>query len=199
MKNAIQLATKLAVITGILNFHNDRLSQEFLAALSNGKIAVKPTSYILRKEIETVGGTIPLIDSETERTRGASSFSKNILPTDTVLIARAIRLGYDTHASSNKEGQLLYNKAFTPAFRNASLIITQGGSKVQSYPMSELINPYTAKSLKDDYVDLNIPIVLVGGQEFSIEIEFPKVATADINKEYLEIALVVSECTRSAA
>lgn len=196
----MQLATTMALVFSILNANGSRLNEQFKTSLDEKKIKIVNTVDIHRAEITDVGSTYDLIDNTTERIRGKSDFNKNVLSPDTVKIYTSIRLGYDiSQNASGKEAELKYGSTFSSSFRNARLKITQGGVLL-NIPFSELINPYSGNNRSDDYVDLDLPVVLVGNDEFKVQIEFPVGASAHgTMKDYLEVAFKGVETTRSLA
>jgi hypothetical protein len=202
MKTNLQLTILLSTVIMLLGQHSTRLTSEFNDSLTNSKIKPVENEFILRKAVSVGGGAVPLIDSNTKKLRGISDFDANRLASNTALIINGLRLGYATDAATGKEAQKLYDESFTAAFRNARLKIKQDGIVYLDRPISELYNPYKANSTnrQDDYVNLEIPVVLVGNVDFDMEIEFPDGATPVNSKtEYFELALSVVECRRSNA
>lgn len=187
-----------AAVIEVLKKNEGRMSPSFLTNLRGGRIKVLPTSKILRHRVTDVGGaSYPLIDAETVRLRGVSDFDKDHLPKNTVLIINELRIGYKADAAEGKEALLSYANAMPVSFRNAKLIVNQKG-KLFDYPISELTNPHTGRNREDDYVGLALPVVIVDEEDFQINIEFPKGATAATgtnDKEYLEISFKGFETT----
>ena len=202
MKTNLQLTVLLTTIMMILGNHQGRLSEEFRASLNDSKVKPVENEFILRKEVSVGGGAVPLVDSNTRKLRGISDFDANRLPTSTALIINGLRIGYATDDATGKEALKLYDESFTAAFRNARFKIKQDGVVYLDRPISELYNPHKANSTnrQEDYVNFEIPIVLVGNVDFEMEIEFPDGATGVASKkEYFELALSVIECRRSNA
>lgn len=176
-----------AVVISLLTHNASRLSQQAKATANSGNIRVIDNFHYVRKQVD-VGGTIQLVDTETKATLGVSTISENKLSFDKVAIIDRIKLGYDINANPNMEGAVKYDKALPAAFRNAFLRIRQGDYKFADLPLSELANRYTGNSIKDDYLFLKNPLVLVGGTEFFFELVFPKgAAKTGTDLDYIEV------------
>ena len=200
MKNNLKVMDVYDYAYEILELHASRLNPAFIDELGESKIKVFPNVNIHRHLVEDIGGSAyQLVDANTKKERGVSDFDGNVLPKDTVLIITHIRVGYKTDANAGMEAKLKYDAKLPISFRNGKLKITQQGSKLQSYPFTDLQNPHTGRNVSDDYVELDIPLVIVGDQEFSFDIEFPRGAVASEDKDYLELSFKGLETTRSAA
>jgi hypothetical protein len=142
-------------------------------------------------------GTQQLFDANTKKVVGVSDFSERVLAPSEVLIIEKIRIGYDTNDDAGKEAALTYGKILSTSFRNAVLRIRQNGDVKYEISLSDLQNKYTGDSLESDIVTLNIPVVLVGGADIKLELEFAEGAMpVALKKEYLEFAFKGQKVTR---
>ena len=180
-----------AATYGILNFYRAKLSDQFKTDLQNQKLSILNGSYILRKELEPSKGSQDLVDSNTKKITGVSDFTDKVIQPGEVFICEKIRIGYDTHADSDMEIALGYERKVPASFRSATFRVRQDGKVIFERSIADLMNRYTGTSLKDDYVELDIPFALIGTSKNELEIEFPKGAAAHATlKEYLELSLV---------
>ncbi|CAL2104473.1 conserved protein of unknown function [Tenacibaculum sp. 190130A14a] len=199
MKQVYNLHQTNDAILEILRFNEKRLTAQFVTSMNQpNALKVLNNTSILRKEVEVGAGAIPLVDSNTRKVIGVSDFNENRLANDEVLIVEKIRVGYDVNAASGKETELTYQKTMPASFRNSILRLRQAGIVIGEFPMSDIQNKYTGNSMKDDYLELKHPLVLVGGAEFDFEIVFPSGATQATDKEYFELAFDGHKIIRSS-
>lgn len=177
-----------SVVIETLQENGGRLTSQMVESARNGKIRFLDSDHYLRKLV--VGGkNQQLIDSDTKIVDGESTFKGTQFAPDRVEIIDKIKIGYDNHADTGKQGELTYQKALPGIFRNATLLIKQDGQLLGEFPLSRLGNKYTGNSVEDDYRVLKYPIVIVGGTDFEFELIFPKNGQSTAtNSEYLEIA-----------
>ncbi|WP_272151408.1 hypothetical protein [Tenacibaculum aiptasiae] len=197
MNTVYNVDAQEASIREILIANKKKLSAQFLTDFGNGNIKVLNASYVLRKEIKPSMGVQYLIDEDTRKVVGVSDFSEKVLSTSEVLIIDKLRVGYCTNVASKQEALGDYRMALPVAFRNATFRIRMGGDVIYETGLSDVYNRYTGTSLKDDYIQLNTPVTLVGGAEFKFELEFGKGAEAHkTDKEYLELGFVGHKLSR---
>ncbi|MFL0065372.1 hypothetical protein V2595_07020 [Tenacibaculum maritimum] len=198
-KQVYNLEEHQDAIGQLLEFQGSTLSAQFLADYNAGKTKILNSTSVFRKMVEPAPGTQQLIDADTRKKVGVSSFSETVLSDSEVLIIDKIRLNLDRHKDAGKEALLAYDKVISssPAFRNADFRMRQEGKIVFDSSLSELSNKYTGRTLRDDYIYLTNPIVLVGGSDIKFELEFAPGATKHATqKEYLEFIFAGQKVTR---
>ncbi len=172
-------------VLGILTDNGGRLSEQMKKSASNGNIRIYDSFNYVNKQI-VPGGTLDLVDSETKRVNGVSSFQGTQFPNDRVEIIDRIKIGYQISDKEGQEGALKYDKALTSLLSNSTLKITQGSYFLGEYPLEDLSNKYTGNKIDDDYLYLKNPVVIVGGVDFTIELIAPKdVKSTVADFEYL--------------
>lgn len=139
----------------------------------------------LRREITGSGsGTLELIDSQTTRTVGVSTFDKTKMPAGQVMVLEAIRLAVavvpssDTASAAAQAYSTKYSEC--PAvLRGAHFIIRQGGTTIVEIAVERLLNLGIVDGrIGDDAYSLPAFRLIQPETELQIQIRFPDAGAA---------------------
>jgi hypothetical protein len=185
MYNTIYFTIALEFLKAIMG----QLSSQLQSDIQSGRTTLNPQVLELKKEISG-GGTIDLIDANTNRVDGICSFDKNILQTGRAVIFDQISFGYKSDAASGKEGSLSYNSAAPAALLNSLVIITQSGREALRLPFADLHNLASGQNTADQYTQAKALCYLVDDKNIEIRLKFaPGVVLDPATKHYVYLRL----------
>lgn len=150
---------------------------------------IKDEIKVIRKEVTGQSNRVRLIDTDTKKVQGLSSFVGNQTDSGELFIFRHVAIGYATHATdSGKEKELVYNTDLPAELRNANLVLTVGKDEKLNIPLSELYNYGVAQDSHQDYFQ-TIGFNFWGEkQEIYIDLEMPAaLPISGTIKNYIEV------------
>lgn len=155
-------------------------------------VSIKDEVKEIRKEIGGQANRIKLLDNQTVKALGLSSFDKNKTADGELFIFRHISVGYATEATVGKTGAVnkTYNTDLPATLRNARLLIKVGNDTKLFLPLSELANFGVAQDTHQDYYQTIGYNFWGSGKDISIEIELPDgIAIPDTEEHYIEVRI----------
>lgn len=171
-----------------LNQIKPNLSVQLQNDINAGNVGLVPQVISIKKEI-VGGGTIDLLDGNTQRIDGICDFDKNRLETSRALIFDEIKLGYATDAAADKEGVLAYNTTLPVELKNATLLMKVNGREILRYPVKDLNNAGTATKTADFYAKMKALSAIVDAKEIQLQIKMaPGVSLSGAAHHYVDIA-----------
>ncbi len=153
-------------------------------------VSIKDEVKEIRKEIGGQANRIKLLDNQTIKALGLSSFDKNKTADGELFIFRHISVGYATEATAGAKGAVSqnYNTDLPAILRNARLLVKVGNDTKLFLPLSELANYGVAQDTHQDYYQTIGYNFWGSGKDISIEIELPDgIAIPDTEEHYLEV------------
>ncbi|MFD3001439.1 hypothetical protein ACFS7Z_13790 [Pontibacter toksunensis] len=161
--------------------------------------------YYLRSKI-TAGGILELIDSNTKKVDGLSSFDGRSLEDGVNLALEKVRFAYGTSATvggATDPVAIKYSTAYADvpaALANADLVISQHGKQILSVPVQRFLLGAASNrpaGLEDAY-ELDAIRLIKEKTELSIAIRFPKGATLPDANHFIELHLIGSTTGRKS-
>lgn len=158
---------------------------------TTGPLLLMDSSIQVRKLVSlSQGSEIKLLDANSNKVKGEQSFHGNTLGSGIVAeVIHAIEIGYQSDAANDQVANLVYDKDFDKFIRNSHFIIHQDNKQILRLPMT-LFDPRNgAINVKDRFVELEMPIILIGGQalNFDFILETPSNTTVPTAFHYLEV------------
>lgn len=153
-------------------------------------VSIKDEVKEIRKEIGGQANRIKLLDNQTVKALGLSSFDKNKTADGELFIFRHISVGYATEATIGAKGAVsqTYNTDLPAILRNARLLVKVGNDTKLFLPLSELANYGVAQDTHQDYYQTIGFNFWGSGKDISIEIELPDgIVIPDTEEHYLEV------------
>ena len=193
--NSIQNRSKIIAAFQFLVAISSAFSSELAGLINPGhgreiQVGLKPTTLYVRKDATNASSRWSIIDENTIKLDGVSSFSKTSLPKNEAIVFDKIAIGY-AEGAAGKEGSLAYSTDLPASLRNADLVIIQNGREVISIPVSDLAKTGAPGNSDDLYHDLESFQYLVDDQPMQWDLRFPAgqslaPATAG-NSTYVEV------------
>lgn len=155
-------------------------------------VSIKDEVKEIRKEIGGQANRIKLLDNQTIKSLGLSSFDKNKTDDGELFIFRHIAIGYATEATIGATGAVnkAYNTDLPSTLRNARLLIKVGNDTKLFLPLSELSNYGVAQDTHQDYFQTTGYNFWGSGKDISIEIELPDgIVIPDTEEHYIEVRI----------
>lgn len=166
----------------------DKLSIDTRDAIRSNKVSLRAIVAYVRKEITFGSGSVPLVDTKTDKTTGVSNLDANRLPAYRNIVFDRISLGYATNAEAGKETEVSYASTLPNSLRNAELEIKQDGNTIISIPCSEFDADHAFTHEGERFVDLGGEYLIREEKAFEINIKFPDGATGTAH-DYVEVRL----------
>lgn len=160
--------------------------------LANGEIILRDNTELVRKILpKAPAGTTKIIDSNTKRLAGISSFDGQKLEKSNNLVITHARIGYASDVATGKEASLVYKNSqdVVPAgLRSANIIIEQDGKPVAKLPVMDFVKP--ANEGNSAYTELSAFALVREEISFDIKIEFADGSVLEATDyPYVEVAL----------
>lgn len=155
-------------------------------------VSIKDEVKEIRKEIGGQANRIKLLDNQTVKSLGLSSFDKNKTDDGELFIFRHIAVGYATEATAGATGAVnkTYNTDLPATLRNARLLVKVGNDTKLFLPLSELANYGVAQDTHQDYYQTIGFNYWGSGKDISIEIELPDgIVIPDTEEHYIEVRI----------
>lgn len=187
-KNLYMIA--LAFLVELANM--GKFSGDLQAAISSKKVALRPHTMLVRKNISGFGGTNPLIDSNTQKLAGISTLNGNKLDKGEAVLYDRIALAYAKGAAADGPGKQDYTADAPALLRNSFIEVRQFGKQTLHEPIANYLKGEATTKSDDNFFELPGFQFLVDDESFEINIITPSGAgsldAADAaNNHYFEL------------
>ncbi|OBQ52870.1 hypothetical protein JJL45_09190 [Tamlana sp. s12] len=157
---------------------------------SRGLLLRDNTEFVRAEVPATLAGEKNLLTPNGKKLAGVQTFIGQTLEKAHNQVITHARVAYGNNAASGKEASISYvnDDAAVPAgFKNADLIIRQGGKDIINLPVSDFIAP--VKDGKSGYIELSGLALLKEEVPFDVIIDFPIGTDLGADKHYIEVSL----------
>lgn len=174
------------------------LLMSLVPSLANNVARVSDGDLYVRLDITGKGGIYNLIDANTKKVVGESSFDGSKLPADVNMVLERVRIAYATCPTTDSDltvsGQnysALYSRV-PEVLANAEFVITQGGTKILELPLQRfLLNDPSAGLQGDDAYFLEAQRHLKPQTPLEVQIHFPSNKSMSVDKKhFIEVHLI---------
>lgn len=206
MRNSIITAGQLFAVVALGLMHSGD-SRNAAQALDAAGYQFNNGDMYLRLDITGKGGISELIDSNTKKVDGVSSFNGVTLETGINQVLEKIRFGYATSAKADGEKSpalVRYTNKYSqvPAvLANADLVLSQNGKDILTVPIQRLLTTSDSPKVAgvEDAYELEAMRLLREKTDLKIAIRFPegKSIGSDAN-HFVELHLIGTQTARKA-
>ena len=194
MQNRTKILAAYAFLVSAAQSFSSELASLIGSTTGTTGINLKRHTVYVRKNATNASSNWHVVDENTTKIEGVSSFSKTSLPKNQGVVFDKIAVGFAEGDAEGREGALDYTSTKAPAvLRNAVLQIRQNNREVIEIPMADLVKTISPGSPEDYYHDLEGFNYLVDDQPMEWVVKFPQgetLAPSAAGKfNYLEIRL----------
>ncbi|MGB7841156.1 MAG: hypothetical protein WBL21_00085 [Salinimicrobium sp.] len=190
LSNRSKYLTAFAFLAEVISGVSNELQNVF----SQDGIRMTRHTVFVRKNATNAGSSWKVIDENTKKKDGVSSFGDQKLNKNQAVVFDKIALGFAEGDAEGQEGALDYSSTKAPAvLRNATLVITQGTREVLEIPVADMVKVTSPTKMEDYYHDLEGFNLLADDQEMDWKLVFPSgqvfAPSAAGKQNYIELRL----------
>lgn len=153
-----------------------RFSDELNRLISAGQVSLKTESLYVETDITGASGRQNIIDENTTKIDGISSFRGNKLPKNRGVLFNKIAIAYG-EGDAAKKGDVDYGKKLPAAFKNAVLGLRQRGATILERPVSDFTVSGTPQAPAEQVLELDVPAFLRDDDAIEMYFQFPNGST----------------------
>ena len=172
------MTTQLDNAQSVLEVLQSRANEEYFSgelnkSIMSGQVAVKEKTDYIAYPISGEGGLIHLVEASTVRKEGVTTFDGNKFKQNVAKVIDALEVTVGIGNPSDF-GAIKFDKTHPAQLQNAHLIVEQKGNTILEKKVSDIKPNGTQTSGNELFTKLQLPLILVDNEEFSINLRFPK-------------------------